>query len=719
MNDVPLSQRILSALFALLVLGAVAPDAHAQFQNKWLSAGSFHNWYSEIGSECEECGFVREQQSGWRWPGIFQYTDMQAAKALWIGATDVTGPMGAEFPVRVVHVGPRVTGGGEFFPVRFETVSRFPVPIVTVDGNQSFSSAEMVVDRVDPDLEADVVIENEVNTLLGITMERRILQFSQGFHDNYHVIEYVFTNTGNTDADAEIELPNQTLEGVYFFYQYRLAPTANSRYAIGNPTGWGKNTMNDTRGDGVRVDPSDEQFRAQFAWHGNFPPFTAYDNLGGPLMPPAVPATNVAAGDTLGRFSAAQFAGVVTLHADASASDESDDAGQPSTTTWVHSDAPITSNNDPFSVGQMQQEYALMASGHRSPRHAYAVEPTGLPGFLNPTGDPSLGTTGGFSSANGYGPYTLAPGESVRIVMAEGASGISREAARELGRQFKDAGADANAPLTYEVGGQPVTLTKNEWVFTSRDSLFQTFRRAIANYDSGFDIPAPPAPPASFSVSGGGDRITLEWESMAGEPDPAGWEVYRAQADFDSTYTLIHTAAPGERRFDDTAPIRGIDYFYYLVAVGDGSGNSGGGMTPAGVPLRSSRYFAQTFLPTQLKRPAGRALDEIRIVPNPFNIGSAPSLRFPDQTDKLAFYNVPGFARIDIYTELGQLVDTIIHDNGSGDAFWDHTTSSRQTVVSGLYIAVITATQDIEDPATGELLFRNGDRTIKKFVIIR
>jgi hypothetical protein len=80
---------------------------------------------------------------------------------------------------------------------------------------------------------------------------------------------------------------------------------------------------------------------------------------------------------------------------------------------------------------------------------------------------------------------------------------------------------------------------------------------------------------------------------------------------------------------------------------------------------------------------------------------------------------VPGFARIDIYTELGQLVDTIIHDNGSGDAFWDHTTSSRQTVVSGLYIAVITATQDIEDPATGELLFRNGDRTIKKFVIIR
>ncbi|MEP0548694.1 MAG: hypothetical protein ABJF88_17295 [Rhodothermales bacterium] len=714
-------QRAFGVLLCAVLLWGAAPDARAQFQNKWLSAGSFHNWYSEIGSECEECGFVRDQQDGWRWPGIYRFTDMQAAKALWIGAQNVTGPEGSTFPVRVVHVGPRVSGGGEFFPTEFRTVSKYPLPVVTVDGNQSFSSAEMVVDEVDPDQVADVMIVNAANTLLGITMERRIMQFSQGFHDNYHVIEYVFTNTGNTDRDAEIELPNQTLEGVTFFFQYRLAPTANSRYAIGNPTGWGKNTMNDTRGDGLMPDPPDEQFRAQYAWHGNFPPFTAYDNLGGPLLPPAVPAINVAAGDTLGRLASAQFAGVVTLHADASAADESDDAGQPTTTTWIHSDAPFTSSNDPFSPGRMQVEYDVMTSGHKSPRHALAVEPTGLPGFLDPTGDPSQGTTGGYSSANGYGPYTLAPGESVRIVMAEGAAGISREAATALGRQFKQAGADANAILSFDVGGQTRSMTKNEWIFTSRDSLFQTFRRAIANYESDFAIPAPPAPPASFAVAGGGDRITLEWESQAGAAEPAGWEIYRAQARFDSTYTLIHTAGPGERTFDDTTPVRGLDYYYYLVAVGDGSGNDGGGMTPAGVPLRSSRYFTQAFLPTQLKRQQGRTLDDIRIVPNPFNITSAGGLRFGGgtATDKLAFFNIPGFARIDIYTELGQLVDTIEHDNGSGDAFWDFTTSSRQTVVSGLYIAVITVTQDIGDLETGEMLFQKGERTIKKFVIIR
>ena len=150
---------------------------------------------------------------------------------------------------------------------------------------------------------------SEFNTLLGVTVQRRVMQFSQEYHDNYHVIEYAFTNTGNTDDDAEIELPNQTITGLRPFYQYRLSVARETRYVIGNATGWGKNTMNDARGDGVRAEPEDEQFRAQYAWHGNFPPFTAYDNIGGPIMPQALPAVNVAASDTLGRLGASQFLG--------------------------------------------------------------------------------------------------------------------------------------------------------------------------------------------------------------------------------------------------------------------------------------------------------------------------------------------------------------------------------------------------------------------------
>ena len=135
------------------------------------------------------------------------------------------------------------------------------------------------------------------------------------------------------------------------------------------------------------------------------------------------------------------------------------------------------------------------------------------------------------------------------------------------------------------------------------------------------------------------------------------------------------------------------------------SANNTAGLTPSG-PLRSSRYYSQTYTPTRLKRPAGENMADIRIVPNPFNIASSPSVRFPDQTDKLAFFNIPGQCRIEIFTALGEWVDQIEHTDGSGDEFWDHTTASRQIVSSGLYIAVITDTE-------------TGERAIKKFVLIR
>ena len=104
-----------------------------------------------------------------------------------------------------------------------------------------------------------------------------------------------------------------------------------------------------------------------------------------------------------------------------------------------------------------------------------------------------MGTPGGFSFTNGYGPYTLAPGDSITIVFAEGVAGISRELATSTGIKYKN--------------GQITKVEKNTVVFQSRDSLFYTFRRANANYQSGYNIPRPPLPPKIFNVNGGGDKI--------------------------------------------------------------------------------------------------------------------------------------------------------------------------------------------------------------------
>jgi hypothetical protein len=828
---------LLTAALFMLIAG---DSIYAQWENKWLSAGSLHNWYSAVGSEREH-GFQPDQQYGLRWPAIYDRQDAQAAKAFWIGARNFTDQEGRSFPVKVVHVGPRVTGAGVFYPIEFDLVSKVDPPQVFVDGDFQFGPAFTEVDAVDPTIAADRMIVNTVNTQLGLTMTRRIMQFSQQYHDNYHIAEYIFTNTGNVNDNPTIELPNTTLNDVYIFFQNRYSVLNETRHLFGNATGWGINTMIDHRGDGRAAqynDPPDEDFRATFAWHGYYPDKTVeWNNIGGPIFRSDRPTSSrIDIADTVGRLGAANFVGVATIHADRSVTDPTDDPGQPSTMRHFGSDEPETSANDPFNPVRMDREYNIMTAG-RLPRHAFEVHPGG--DFENQTAAPALGSPGGFSNTFGYGPYTIPPGESIRIVIVEAASGLSRENAIRIGRPYKASGGDDN--LLINIDG--VSLTKNQWAMTSRDSLFQTFRRAIANYESGFNIPRPPLPPNSFNVDSGGDRITLSWDVYAeAGPTVTGFEIYRATGRSDSTYYLIHTAGPGERSFDDTTPIRGQSYYYYIVSVGDPAQNDGTGLTPSGT-LRSSRYYTQTYDPAFLRRPAGRPIergdntidvtavlddgentiefefadnmdgradgfaitdfyltlrkwrieengdttvlsvdtqeippedlplrfynrsvgsretvimefdledetvfydayyhiatvdvfdlrmirmyinnievplpesivspyksrmDAIRIVPNPYYIDAARNVRF-DERDRIAFFNIPGQATIRIYTELGELIRTIEHTDGSGDEFWDLTTSSRQVVVSGIYIAVI------DDNETG-------DRAIRKFVIIR
>ncbi len=717
-------------LGVILFLLFTSQQVEAQVENRWLSAGSFHNFYSNLGSEIEE-GFINEQQGGWQWPAIYRGQDAQAMKALWLGAVNFTDEQ-QTWDFRVIHVGPRVTGLGEFYPVSMETINKFPPPEVTVDGLVSFSK-DVENDSVDPNMKADRKIVTVVNTLLGVTVQRTAMQFSQQYHDNYHIIEYIFTNTGNTDSDPEIEFPNRTVEGFVPYFLNRMAPVKASRHTIGNGTGWGINTMNDRRGDGLRPEET-ENFRAQFAWHGYFPPFAGpnYDNIGAPIYEPAASTVQdgyLTADDTTGRLEAYHFVGTVTLHADASASIDSDDPNQPFTMTEEHNDDRLYSNNSPFDANKMAAEYNMITRGRTSPRHAYRVEPSGYNGFINPPNDqdPSLGDGGGYAYTYGYGPYNLAPGESVRIVIAEASAGINRDIAEGVGRQFKEiveSGGDQYQDITYEVNGESLSMPKNEWVFSSRDSLFQTFERAIANFDSDYNIPEAPLPPSIFSVSSAGDGINLDWEFDGNEGDIQGFRIYRASGRVDSTYRLLAEVPASDRFFSDgeagriedpsiyqlNLPVRGRDYYYYIVSVGN-QNNDNTGLTPTGSNLVSNRYFSQSFDPARLLRAAGEAMEEIRVVPNPYNPNIERSLLLDqDGRDRIAFYEIPGICTIQIFTEIGELVKTIEHDNGSGDEFWDLKTDFRQRVVSGIYIARII-NKDPNDDDFGRV-------AIRKIVII-
>jgi hypothetical protein len=685
------------AFFAMALAGV----AMAQGEYKWLAAGSLNNWFSSLGCEVEEGRVSPGQQDGLIWPAWYAYQDCQAAKGLWIGTANFTDATGVKWDHKVVHVGPRVRPAGEFVPITFEMVSKYNPPDVQVDGQTSEGKA-VENDRVDPTQKPDRMIINVVNTATGITMTRKIMQFSNQYHDNYMIFDYTFTNTGNTNADPAIELPNQTLTGVYFYFQYRYSVCADTRYVIGNGTSWGMNAMNDARGDGYKPNGAEDtddavnipgvytapHMRIQYVWHGKFPAFTQYDNVGGPIWIPYYDKT-----DTTGRLGAAQFVGHVTLHADKSPADRTDDFAQPTTTSWEGSDEPRTSGNDQFNRTNMTEEYTIwMQRGHKYPRHAWAVEPAGK--FDEPTGNPALNTPGGYSNCDGYGPYTLAPGQSVHIVLAEGGAGMSREACISVGRKFK--------------AGQITAKAKNDSVFTGRDSLFQTFRRAIANYQTNYGIPAAPPPPSSFSATSG-DPITLAWEvENASDPNIKGFRVYRATGRYDGDYAPVFTGGPTDRSFKDATAQRGVAYYYYVVTIGDPALNSGTGLTPKDT-LFSNRIYTQTYLPAylKLKRPPGQSMSDIRIVPNPFLLSSDPTnLRFKDEPDKIAFYNIPARCKIRIYTELGEQINEIDHTDGSGDEYWNSITSSRQVVVSGIYIVIF------EDMDTGQ-------RSIQKLSIVR
>jgi len=717
-----LTRRIFFSICCLtIVLAATVQTLHAQGQTKWLTVGSLHNWFSEKGWEIEE-GNQRIQQYGLRWPAQYQYQDLQAAKSLWLGATNFTDNQGRSFPHKVVHVGPRVNGDNEFFPLSFNVYAKFEPPRVFVDGNPSFSNPEEITAVLDT-LKPDRMVVNTVNTALGVTLTRRIYAFSQQYHDNYHIFDMTFTNTGNVNADPAIELPNQTVTGFMVYFQYRYSVCREVRYAVNNSAGWGINTMNDARGfapdiANTRIPAAENDVKAMFAWHGlhvdaNKPPAgsspnaASYDNIGAPIWNPAQSANYVALSDTNWRLGASQLVGVSHVHADRSPTDRSSHPSQPSTTNFIGSDEPMTRNNSQFNLVAMTEEYNKMIEGH-APRHAWLVEPTGAFSEQKTMANIGAGGPGGWSSGVGYGPYTLRPGESIRIVFAEGANGLTREEAIRIGKKYKD--------------GVITTKAKNDSVFLGRPRLLETFRRAAANFTAGYNIPQPPFPPSNFVVRGGGNKIGMTWDPnpKEGANGFAGYRVYRATGRSDSTYHLVFQAGgvkPADPRvgyssskaysFDDTTAIRGISYYYYLTAFGDASANSGAGRTPAG-SLESSRFYTQTYDPTNLKRPAGTSPDQIRIAPNPYIISSNENrLRFPNEGDKIAFYNIPGNCVIKIYTELGELIKEIVHTDGTGDTYWNSITSSNQVIVSGVYIVVI------QDKDT------NGPPIVKKLVVIR
>ena len=103
-----------------------------------------------------------------------------------------------------------------------------------------------------------------------------------------------------------------------------------------------------------------DTIRGFYSYHGLHSGAT-FNSIGGPNI----------SGD--GQLGAAQFPGVIVLHADVSAENKNDDYNQPLSTPFLDSGDPLTRSNNQFDPNSMLRKYELMNSGHPALPHDEAV----------------------------------------------------------------------------------------------------------------------------------------------------------------------------------------------------------------------------------------------------------------------------------------------------------------------------------------------------------
>ena len=586
---------ILSICFFMLSNSqrALSQSLGASGDLKWFRVNSLHAYFSEQGAEVE-LGGISETNNTFSWPADYGLVQsILRSNAIWLGCRNYYSPeLERTLACMVVNTGPRpdeYTDNRPMFDADiFKLVGRFDHPLIIVDGAAEILTEQYdVLDEIDQNLFADRMLVVRNHTLMGVTTTKKVFAFTGQDHSNYYIYDYVLKNTGIISEEGDVY--PQTLEDFWFSLLFRYAFAGESRPTFFTGWGawsstWGANTINDVIG----TNPSDTDFelRAHYAYYGPHSerPLPYEDDWGCPNE------------QEDGVMAAAKFGGVVVLHADTSPDDPSDDPYQPQTTHFIGSDiTPTQRASSQYDEAMMLERYEVMTAGHALLTHAEEVGDT----YADQWGD----DPGGFSSVLGFGPYTLEPGDSVRIVLAHGVAGLSREKNREVGENWVQYYRGVGAPELMMPDGSATndhSAYKRSWIWTGLDSLLQTFRNAIQNFESGYNIPQPPPPPEVFEVSSGSDRIRLTWaDNATASPNFDGYVICRSAGTVmvpETVYEKIFEcdASNTVHTYDDTSVVRGYDYYYYIQSKSDGSGNNG-------VPLYSSKFWTMTSSPAYIR----------------------------------------------------------------------------------------------------------------------
>ena len=575
-------------------------------------------------------------------------------------------------------------------------------------------------DPVSSSIPADVMIKTEVTAWpdgMNILMERWAYAFANDTYDDMVILEHVFTNQSSS-----------TWNDVYF--GLTADPNAHAFYPADL---WG-NFYGATYRNYAAGDLSADSLRLWYSWDADqTSAFPSIDTRGEP-------------DGIWGHFREPQHMGYMVLHADASASDENDDPAQPWKAGW--SQRELSPNlNEETHAGM----YNFLATGWNPANPGAYAETVDGDGNVIPSKDgPYRRVIPGTDLNDGtfdpvteqektvlfsFGPYTLAPGDDIRIVTAFVAGQLSHRDVIDAGAAYANGTTTQRAlvalpnDIVNPVSGETVATagstldkaTKNAVLDIGRDLVFQSAGLANRVWKGGdvkegsgsFNVPLAPAAP-SLTGTSENDQIRLQWGQEAEMDGAAGtitnYRIYRefnrppaVTSPTDTTFLLLTELPAGTFEYVDQAVNRGEDYYYYVTAVNDAGIESSPYLNRTGT---TSEKEIEALTPT--RTPDANWKDNVVVVPNPYHAAGAD--KYPGR--RLVFLNLPGFANIRLYTMTGDLIQQIEHRGGTGDTDWQfQDTFSSTEIVSGVYIAVIEET-DANGSSTGE-------QAIVKFVVIK
>ncbi len=250
------------------------------------------------------------------------------------------------------------------------------------------------------------------------------------------------------------------------------------------------------------------------------------------------------------------------------------------------------------------------------------------------------------------GPLSLSPFASVRIVFAEVIGEMDRAKIVE--------GGVANIDLMETA---------------SRDSMLAHVRAARRLFANNY-MPAAHPPPTptngenSLVIGSEPGLITIDWppisesyrDPVTNTNDLAGYRVYRSTYFTIGPWTLVAdikkdsvTLVNGKVRYADRGQPFGVGN-YYCVTSYDISGNESGKVNNTRFPIYP------------LRAPNEQFPKNVFVVPNPFRQHSG--LTGTGERFRMEFIGIPARCKIKIYTLVGDLVQEIDHDDGSGSEAW-------------------------------------------------